>query len=227
MSKKQRPKVLLANLNKASGVPRQHLLHLLDTISDELEEKKPEPGMVISVGEYGHIRIDMGNDEQSREVLLIRDVESGTLDANAFVSRFMALKGFEYMDNEAWPEALECFDFALDLHPNNPVLLQARASVKDELIQAAKNNGESFQLAMEVFEDLLRSIDLAPNRADAYRDLLSALKSFRPIEGDSEEHHQWLSKVVERALSHSTHDPDAIRAREALREFEGMNQSRT
>jgi tetratricopeptide (TPR) repeat protein len=220
MKKSRKLKLRLENLSVASGAPRQHLLHLVDALIREVEQNYLEAGTVVSVGDYGHIRLEVDQDDKAEDILLVRDVEAGSKSADGFVTRLMAFKSFEHIDNGAWPEALECLDYALELKPNDAVLLQARASVRSELVRAVKTNSEAVHLVMGAFDDLLRSIELAPGRAEAYNDLLSMLKGLRPIDVDQAEHRLWLSRVVGQALSHPTHDPEATAAREALREFE-------
>ncbi len=75
-------------------------------------------------------------------------------------------------------------------------------------------------LSLQVLGDLLQSIYMDPDRAETYRDLLSMLRVFRPLDGgDWEDHRQWVIEIVRLALFKPTEKPDAIVARDALAQF--------
>jgi hypothetical protein len=204
----------------ATGAAREHLRDLAEIIAAEVAGHELASETVLSIGNFGTVRMVGDEHHAMDDCLVLRDVEEGSENADRFLARYMTLWGFEHMEETAWSSALECLEFSLKLAPSDPIVIQSMAQVKGELALLAKSDDHATKLLMDMFGDLLKSIELAPDRPNAYIDLKNALQSFRPTEGAIEEHLAWQSEIVRRALAPETHHPQALKARKALARFE-------
>ncbi len=213
-AKTKRPELMIEHLPNMSDIPRKHMVHIIQVLAWEVENYDLGDGAVVSIENYGHVRLEVGKNENGEHVFRAKDLEDSASDANNFIRRLMALVGFEHMTDGNPSKAIECFNVALQLQPSDAILLQSRASAKIDLWMS--DSGTSFTSALD---DLLLSIQLAPDLPGAYRDLLAVLQALSPQQVNQLEYNQWVSQIVEMALSHPTSNPDAIAERKALDKF--------
>ncbi len=212
--------LVIEGLPILKGTPFQILCQVMETIANEIITHDLSDGIIVSIGNYGHIRLVEQEGEDDKPRLYIRDVDTGSINANGFVGRLFALAGFDHMDSDELEGALELFSAGLQIQPDDAVLLHARASVThDLLVKGEIESDRTARLFLNLFDDILRSIKLAPERPEAYQDLLVMLQSFQPIDHNKEEHKEWIFQIVELAISHPSNNPDVIDARNALRDF--------
>jgi hypothetical protein len=219
--------LLMVNVPQYPGYTHQLVTDLISRLADEVVRHSLLHSTVVSIGEYGHVRLHESTSRAGEGVLLVLDVADDACDANGFLGRFMALVGFDKLETGAPWDALQCLNAALMLQPEDPILLHARGVTKRDVVTALVGKGGRVEitepsnqvtaLILGAIGDLLRSIELTPHSPGAYADLQSTLESLKPAEVDQrEEHRRWVREVVGLALSHPTDDPYAVAARRAL-----------
>jgi tetratricopeptide (TPR) repeat protein len=210
------------NIDKATGVPKKLFSDLMEIIKSEIDEHNLKAGTTLSFGNYGYMRLEQNPDAPNQKSYILLDSEDEATNADNFLRRWIVLRGFDYKEDNYFHEALECFDYALEMNQDNEdsdaVLYHARASVKDDIIRSSKSNKDLGQLAIGVFDDLLHSIHLNPDYANAYMDLLVFLDSVKSPENE-EEHNKWKSGVAQKALSYKVTEETAKAAQEKLKKF--------
>ena len=221
MRKKQKINIYAENIDKADGVPKKLFSDLIEIIKSEIIKHNLQPGTTLSFGNYGYVRLERNHDLENHDSYILLDPEDESKDADNFLRRWITLRAFDYKEDHFYHEALECFNHAIDMNPDDTtdaVLYHARASVKDDIISSSKSNKNFGQLAIGVFDDLLHSIHLNHDYADAYRDLYVFLDGIKSQEND-EEHNKWKSEVAQKALSYKVTKESAIIAQEKLKKF--------
>ncbi|MGB8647141.1 MAG: hypothetical protein WCF84_18030 [Anaerolineae bacterium] len=226
MGEQGHPELALERLPEMSPAAQAILTRVLLRLAAQAATHKRLVRLVVALGDYGRVVVEAGKNPAGESVLWVRDAHPGAPDAQRFVGRLMALTAFKRMETGDPSVALDCFDLALKLQPKNAMLLQARAWARYGVICRGDGNGaHPGVLSLQVLGDLLQSINLDPERAEVYQDLLSMLRVFRPLEGgDPEDHRQWVAEIVRLALYHPAESPPALAAREALIQFLRENQ---
>ncbi|MGE5139954.1 MAG: hypothetical protein ACM3JD_10850 [Rudaea sp.] len=215
-----RPELALGRLPELAGTPRTYLSRLLVRLAGEAVRRNLGPHAVVSLGHYGKLRLEPGIDGDGDEVIWLIDAEPNALNANSFLSRFMALTAFRQMDMGDPSAAVDCFCVALAVEPRNAALLQARAWARYAILTGDGSSPGAPVLSLQVFGDLLQSINTDPERPEPYTDLLSMLRAFRASDGTgSVALGPWMSEIVRMAFYKPVAGGEALAARESLKQF--------
>lgn len=221
LTEEGKSELVMVNLPQMAGTPRAILTRLLARLSNKIGPPRPRKRLTLALGDYGRVRLEPARRDGRGDVLYVQDADLGAPDASRFVARLMALSAFKRMDAGETAAAVECFDVALALEPRSAMLYQARAWARYGVIcNGGKGESQVGVLSIQVLGDLLQSIYMDPDRAEPYRDLLSMLRVFQPLDGgDWEDHRMWVQEIVRLALFKPTDKPEALTAREALSQF--------
>ncbi len=220
LAEQGRPELALGRLPEMAGSPRIYLSRLLVRLAGQTIHRNLGPQVVVSLGDYGKLRFEPGIDGSGEQVLWLVDAEPNALNANSFLSRFMALTAFRQMDTGDPASAVECFDVALAVEPRNAALLQARAWARYAVLTRDGSSPGAPVLSLQEFGDLLQSINLDPERPTPYADLQTMLRAFRASdEMGSSALRAWISEIVQMAFYRPVAGDEALAARESLRQF--------
>ncbi|MBI5366647.1 MAG: hypothetical protein HZA54_06395, partial [Planctomycetes bacterium] len=123
------------------------------------------------------------------------------------VVRQRAIQGFDFLQKDLFAEAIACFNDALMLQPEDPVLLQMRGLARLRMLRATSaGDRPEAETAGELgilLSDLVRSLELDPDRYQSYPAVRRALRWLLrlPVEGRKPGLKEWSREIYVKCLS--------------------------
>ncbi|MBI3271671.1 MAG: hypothetical protein HYZ53_21955 [Planctomycetes bacterium] len=141
-------------------------------------------------------------------------------------ARLRALQGFDYLQKDLFPEAIACFSDALALLPADPVLLQVRGLARLRLLQKTKRQHRpEAEIAGELgllLQDLVRSLELDPDRYQSYPAMRTALHWLLKVspEARREDLKAWSAGLFAKAVARRARRVESLLERAKICFFE-------